>query len=130
MKKHNATTMEELKREVGEVMFDMALMQLIEAGKEVVSIIGDEAIEEVEGSILVGKEWMKELFITIRELSEFNTVHEIYPYLMCDKNKLHRMTIIAQNAIILGELWEDYSKDDLMNELGMTEDEYKEIIRC
>lgn len=43
-------------------------------------------------------------------------------------NKLERMLNIAYNAIVLGRLDEKYSKEELLEELGCSEEEYDEIM--
>lgn len=44
------------------------------------------------------------------------------------KEKANRMLTIAYNAITLAQLDEQYDKEDLMRELGCTEEEYNEIM--
>lgn len=43
-------------------------------------------------------------------------------------NKLERMLTIAYNAIVLGGLEERYNKEELLEELGCSEEEYDEIM--
>lgn len=44
------------------------------------------------------------------------------------EEKANRMLTIAYNAICLGQLDEKFNKEELLNELGCTEEEYDEIM--
>ena len=41
---------------------------------------------------------------------------------------VNRAKVIAYNAIVFSQLEEQYSHERLLKELGMTEEEYKEIM--
>ena len=45
------------------------------------------------------------------------------------KEERNRFLIIAYNAICFGQLDERFSKDELLEELGCSEEEYEEIMR-
>ena len=53
---------------------------------------------------------------------------DVKEHLMKLDDKTNRMLIIAYNAICLGQLNDQYDKEELLEELGCTEEEYDEIM--
>lgn len=61
-------------------------------------------------------------------MNKTNKMYELEKKYKEYKEKTNRYLTIAYNAITLGQLDELYSKEELMNELGCTEEEYNEIM--
>ena len=128
MKKFNE--IEKLERAYS-VPFSMALAQLMVMGIENASKITNEDIEKCQENDMMTKEFAQSLFRMTRDLSNYDA-WDIFAYIK-EKVAIYgchdwsRYITIAHNAIILLEE-NGYDKEELLNELGVDEDEYDEIM--
>ena len=129
--------LKELERNYGEPMVRMALGHMFEKGMEIFRGITDEEIEECKGNAVMSTEFIQTLLKISREISNLSLWDEILPYIKEEvgiygitdyKKKSERYACIAYNAICLGQLDEQYEKDDLLCELCCDEEEFDEIM--
>ena len=121
-----------LERKYGQVMVRLGLSNMFDKGMEFCSYIEDKEIEELEGNAMMTKEFVQDLVRISRELSAYSLWNDIIPYIKEHidmygipdyKKKMERY-----QAIALGQLDEQYDKDDLLWELGCSEEEFDEIM--
>lgn len=126
-----------LEEQYGTMMVRMALSNMIDKGMEFCSYITDDEIAELDGNAMMTKEFVQDLVRISKELASYSLWDDIMPYIKEHidmygiddyKAKMIRYQTIAYNAIALGQLDEQYDKDDLCCELGCTEEEFDEIM--
>ncbi len=126
-----------LEEQYGTMVVRMALSNMIDKGMEFCSYITDDEIAELDGNAMMTKEFVQDLVRISKELASYSLWDDIMPYIkeridmygVADyKAKMIRYQTIAYNAIRLGQLDEQYDKEDLCCELGCTEEEFDEIM--
>ena len=135
--KYDENKVGRIENKYGLILFRTGLGYMIDKGMDFCSNLVDEDIEKVEGNALMTAEFVQDMIRCAKELSQLSLWDDIMPYIKehvnvygCEdyKEKANRMLTIAYNAIDLGQLNERYDKDDLLCELGCTEEEYEEIM--
>ena len=125
-----------IEEKYGNVIFGMGLYYLVEKGQTFCKTITEDEINSVEGNALMSKEFTQDIIRCGIELANCD-VWDIFAYIKacvgidgCTdyEKKSERFAAIAYNAIALGQLDEQYDKEDLCCELGCTEEEFDEIM--
>ena len=136
MKLINVLTIGAIEEKYGTIIFRMGIGYLIEKGQAFCKEITEENIDGVEGNALMSKEFAQEIIRCGVELANceiWDVLGYIKEFVGIDgcvdyQKKMERFAAIAYNAIDLGQLDEQYDKDDLLDELGCTEEEFDEIM--
>lgn len=135
--KYDENKVGKIENKYGSILFRTGLGYMIDKGMDFCSNLVDEDIEQVKGNAMMTAEFVQDMIRCAKELSQLSLWEDIIPYIKehvsvygCEdyKEKSNRMLTIAYNAICLGQLDEIYDRDDLLCELGCTEEEYEEIM--
>lgn len=135
--RYDETKVGKIENKYGLILFRSGLSYMMDKGMDFCSNLSDEDIAKAKGNGLMTAEFVQDMIRCAKELSQLSLWNDIIPYIKeyvhvadCEdyKEKSRRMLTIAYNAICCGQLDEIYDRDDLMCELGCTEEEYEEIM--